>query len=287
MQEEVNFLPLRCYPFLMVPNPASVPVFILAGGLGTRISEETTLKPKPMVEIGETPILVHIMRWYYRHGFRDFVICAGYRSWEIKQYFLTYEFRKNHLVIDHRDQADSAPASFEQNNDQERWRVRVIDTGAECMTGGRIARAFDAIQDEKFEHFAVTYGDGVSDVPLVREFDFHLKHERVGTVLAVHPSARFGELEVSDDNTVTAFKEKPQSGQDLINGGFFFFRRDFRKYLSDESNCILERTPLSQLAKDRQLRLYRHEGFWHAMDTLRDKQHLESLWQSEKAPWKT
>src|SRR5262249_10148692 len=152
---------------------SKVPVLILAGGLGTRISEETHLKPKPMIEIGDIPILVHIMRWYYSFGFDDFVVCAGYRAWEIKQYFLNYEFRKNHLLIDHRETLNAPPAALGRNKEQERWRVRVVDTGQDCMTGGRVARALDEIGDEAFTDFAVTYGDGVSDVPLAAEFEFH------------------------------------------------------------------------------------------------------------------
>jgi len=150
----------------MKTEPKNVPVFILAGGLGTRISEESQFRPKPMIEVGGDPILLHIMRSYYRFGFNDFIICAGYRSWEIKQFFLTYGFRKTHIEIDHRNGANTQARSFGQDNQQENWRVRVIDTGLNCMTGGRIARAFDSIKNESFENFAVTYGDGVSDIAL-------------------------------------------------------------------------------------------------------------------------
>lgn len=264
-----------------------IPVFILAGGLGTRLSEETTLKPKPMVEIGEYPILIHIMRWYYSQGFDDFVICAGYRSWEIKNYFLNYEFRSNHLVIDHRQSGTTAPRSFGENQAQEKWRVRVIDTGLECMTGARVARAFDQIRGEdSFETFAVTYGDGVGDIDLRSELSFHEKHGRVGTVLGVRPSARFGELDTDVAGQVKKFSEKPQSTQGLINGGFFFFQKSFRDYLSTDPSCILEKAPLSGLAEDGELMMYPHEGFWQPMDTLRDKTQLEALWNSGQAPWK-
>lgn len=266
---------------------AGVPIFILAGGLGTRLSEETHLRPKPMVEIGDIPILVHIMRRYYAFGFNDFVICAGYRSWEIKNYFLTYPFRVNHLVTDHREGVSSRPDVFGANAAQERWRVRVIDTGERTLTGGRLARAFDAVQGEAgTEDFGVTYGDGLADVELDRELLFHREHGKTGTVLAVRPMARFGELDIHD-GVVRNFSEKPEgTTQGLINGGFFFFKRRFRDYLSPSEDCILEREPVSSIATKGELRSYLHSGFWHPMDTLRDKTYLDELWQSGKAPWK-
>lgn len=268
-------------------KPENVPVFILAGGLGTRISEETQFKPKPMIEIGEIPILVHIMRWYYAHGFNDFVICAGYRSWEIKQFFLNYEFRANHLMIDHRNNLNNPAQSFGHNTAQEKWRIRVIDTGVDCMTGGRIARAFDEVsKTDQFEHFAITYGDGVSDVPLKEELDFHLQHQKIGTVLGATPMARFGELEITNTGKVSGFLEKPEMNQGSINGGFFFMNKKFRNYLSTEPDCILERKPLSTLANDGELMMFKNKGFWHPMDTLRDKNYLQEIWDSGKAPWK-
>jgi glucose-1-phosphate cytidylyltransferase len=266
--------------------PAQVPVFILAGGLGTRLAEETTLRPKPMVEIGGIPILLHIMRFYYAQGFRDFVVCAGYRSWDIKEYFLTYEFRANHLVVDYRAEADRAPASFGGRDTQERWRVRVIDTGAECGTGGRVARAFDEVMgDDPAAHFALTYGDGLCDVSLVDELAYHVGHGRLATVLGVPPRARFGELSVAEGDRVVGFAEKPRARDSLINGGFFFFRRQTRGYLSNRADCELEQAPLMTLAREDQLRTFRHFGFWYPMDVLRDKLHLESLWREGTAPW--
>jgi glucose-1-phosphate cytidylyltransferase len=263
-----------------------IPVFILAGGLGTRISEETTLKPKPMVEIGDIPILVHIMRWYYSAGFNDFVICAGYRSWEIKQFFLNYEFRRNDLVIDHRKVHHQPPCSLSKSSAQEQWRVRVIDTGADTMTGGRVARAFDIVSKEQdIQDFALTYGDGVSDVNLPEELKFHQSHNKIGTVLGVHPMARFGELDIDKNGLVQSFKEKPQSSQGMINGGFFFFKKGFREYLTPDSSSILEKAPLANLAKDSELMMFPHLGFWQPMDTLRDKIQLQALWDSGKAPW--
>ena len=265
---------------------AKVPVFILAGGLCSRISEETQLKPKPMVEIAEYPILLHLMKYYYQHGFNDFVICAGYKSWSIKEYFLNYQFRCNSIEIDHRKTIHEPAVSFQSNDAQENWRVRVIDTGLNSMTGARIARAFDLVsQVEDFSDFAVTYGDGLSDVDLTKEFNFHETHSRIGTVLGVKPTARFGELEVSTDKVVQGFLEKPESKQAIINGGFFFFKKEFRKYLSTQEECILERIPLEKLSENKELMLYQHSGFWHPMDTLRDRNYLNDLWDSGKAPW--
>lgn len=266
-------------------EPKNVPVFILAGGMGTRLSEETNVKPKPMVEIGGIPILLHLMRTYYAHGFSDFVICAGYRSWDIKEFFLHYQFRLNHLSIDHRAEHHAAAKVFSQNTEQERWRVRVIDTGLETMTGARIAKAFDEIQGESFSNIAVTYGDGLCDVDLTSELAFHEKHGKIGTIVGVKPVSRFGELEVDSNGAVTQFAEKPDFNQSLINGGFFFFKRDFRKYLTLDPTSILERAPLESLAKDGHLKLYEHRGFWQCMDTLRDKTHLQSLWDKGQAPW--
>jgi len=268
----------------------NVPVLILAGGLGTRISEETTLRPKPMIEVGEVPILVHIMRWYYSFGFDDFVICAGYRAWEIKNYFLTYEFRQNHLSIDHRESHNRPPSTQGRNQAQEKWRVRVVDTGLDCMTGGRVARALDFMTEnqspgDEFTDFALTYGDGLCDVNLDDEFRFHVQHRNIGTLLAVRPTARFGELDLAKDGQVQSFVEKPASKQPIVNGGFFFFKKEFRRYLSEGLDCVLERDPLSKLADDGGLMAYPHHGFWHPMDTLRDKIYLQELWDGKKAPW--
>lgn len=272
----------------------NVPVLILAGGLGTRISEESQLKPKPMLEIGDLPILIHIMRGYYAHGFDDFVICAGYKAWELKSYFLNYAFRLNHLVIDHRalgredHRRDQSPAEvIGRNAAQEKWRVRVFDTGVECMTGGRVARALDLMEGEGFDDFALTYGDGLSDVDLRAELAFHREQGKTGTVLGVVPSARFGELDADPARSprVSGFLEKPVSKQAWVSGGFFFFKRGFRSRLSDDAGCVLEREPLAKLAGSGELVMHAHRGFWHPMDTLRDKVYLQSLWDSGKAPW--
>jgi len=267
-------------------NPSKVPVFILAGGLGTRLSEETSARPKPMVEIGGIPILVHIMRWYYSFGFTDFVICAGYMSWDIKQYFLDYEYRSNHIEIDHRSNAEKPAGTFGRNRAQEKWRVRVIDTGFTSLTGARIARALDEVGEASLEqgHFALTYGDGLTDLNLGESLKFHEQHGKVGTLTGVKNIARFGELDVKGED-VEGFLEKPEDRQGFINGGFFFFHKSFRKYLSADPDCTLERKPLADLAKDGQLKIRRHPGFWAAMDTLRDKHELQKLWEAGKAPW--
>jgi len=265
---------------------SNVPVLILAGGLGTRISEETHMKPKPMIEIGDHPILLHIMRYYYNHGFNDFVICAGYRSWEIKDYFLNYKYRQSHMMIDHRDSMCD-PVEIGTHAPQEKWRVRVVDTGLETMTGARVAKALDVISEtDSFENFAVTYGDGLTGACLREEFDFHLEHGKIGTVLGVPPLSRFGEMDISDEGSVTAFLEKPEAKTGLINGGYFFFKKAFRNYLTTTTSCILERDPLQKLAADKQLKVHEYRGFWQCMDTLRDKNHLQSIWDSGEAPWR-
>ena len=253
--------------------------------MGTRISEETTLRPKPMIEIGGQPILLHIMNLYHAHGFEDFVICAGYLSWEIKEYFLNYNFRTHGVAIDTRENGKATAIPYGKSVEQKKWRVRVIDTGLNTMTGARLARAFDVVSaTEKFSDFAVTYGDGLCDVNLSKELEFHQQHNDIGTVLAVPPVARFGELKLNG-SLVTGFAEKPKVQEGLINGGFFFFKSEFRKYLSDNESCILERIPLETLSADQSFHAYEHRGFWYCMDSLRDKQHLQKLWEDGQAPW--
>lgn len=264
----------------------SVPVLILAGGFGTRISEESQFKPKPMVEIGGVPILLHIMRHYYANGFNNFVICAGYKAIEIKKYFMYYQVLQNDLDIDHRHSFDEEWKVGRTSNHQERWRIRVIDTGLHTLTGGRVGRALEMLrQTESFDHFALTYGDGLSDVDLRHEFVFHLSHGSLGTVLGVKNQARYGELNTTEQGKVLSFLEKPAEKQGFINGGFFFFRREFEEYLSVDEKLTLEEQPLSRLAQDGQLRVYKHVGFWQAMDTLRDRTALEAMCASGRAPW--
>lgn len=239
-----------------------------------------------MIEVGGIPVLVHIMRHYYAHGFNDFVICGGYRAIEIKKYFMYYQVLHNDLDIDHRDTFDESWKFREQSRVQERWRVRVLDTGLNTQTGGRIARALKAIgATSKFDHFAVTYGDGLSDVNLTDEFAFHRAHSGLGTVLGVKNTARYGELDVNPNGVVKSFVEKPVSSQGFINGGFFFFRRAFENLLHCDESLVLENQPLTRIAADGDLHVFRHLGFWHAMDTLRDRMTLERLWDSGQAPW--
>ncbi|HJU88854.1 MAG TPA: glucose-1-phosphate cytidylyltransferase [Gemmatimonadaceae bacterium] len=249
---------------------------ILAGGRGTRLSEETVLRPKPMVEIGGKPLLWHIMHIYADHGFKDFLVACGYKGELIKEYFRNVFLHNNDYVIDLRDGALSV-----LNGGSIDWKVGVIDTGLETQTGGRIKRLRQWVGDSTF---MVTYGDGVGDIDIRKLVQFHCTHGRLATVTAVRPPARFGSLLLEND-TVSEFSEKPQVGEGWINGGFFVLEPRVFDYL-DGDQSILEREPLERLAADRQLMAYRHEGFWQPMDTLREKELLESLWSSGRAPWK-
>ena len=251
-------------------------VVILAGGLGSRLSEETVARPKPMVEVGGKPILWHIMNIYAAHGYRDFVIACGYKGEIIKEYFRNFYYHYTDLVVNLRDGSCST-----LNSQSPDWRVTLVETGLDTMTGGRLKRLASAIGRESF---MVTYGDGVGDVDIAGLVRFHQAHGGIATVTAVHPPARFGGL-VFDGDRVSEFSEKPQASEGWINGGFFVFGPGIFDYLDDDTT-ILERAPLERLAQDRQLYAYRHTGFWQPMDTLREKQLLESLWASGLAPWK-
>jgi glucose-1-phosphate cytidylyltransferase len=253
-----------------------VKVVILAGGLGTRLAEETEVKPKPMVEIGGHPILWHIMKIYGSQGFDEFFVALGYRGELIKRYFLDYYSLSSDLTV------DLATGKTDLKETQaDNWKVHLVDTGQNSMTGGRIKRLEPYLKDATF---MVTYGDGVGNVNIKELLDFHRSHGKIATVTAVHPPARFGELLIKEDFT-TSFSEKPQTGEGWINGGFFVFEPEIFNYLTDDSS-VMELDALESLAEENQLVAYKHYGFWQCMDTLRDKQHLESFWQKGSAPWK-
>jgi len=250
---------------------------ILAGGLGTRISEETHLKPKPMIEIGGKPILWHIMKIYSHYGINDFVICCGYKGYVIKEYFANYFLHMSDVTF---DMANNRMEVHHQK--AEPWRVTLVDTGDETMTGGRLKRVAPYLQGE--EAFCFTYGDGVSDVNIGELIAFHKSHKLLATLTATLPPGRFGALDF-DGCKIRSFKEKPKGDGAMINGGFFVLSPEVIRLIEDDST-VWEREPLETLAKQGQLNAFMHEGFWQPMDTLRDKVHLEELWANGRAPWK-
>ena len=252
-------------------------VAILAGGLGTRLSEETVLKPKPMVQIGGRPILWHIMKMYAAHGFKEFVLALGYKSEVIKDYFINYRHHAHSLTVD----LSSGHVTV-HNGDCEDWRIHLLDTGLSTETGGRVKQIAQYIGPEPF---MLTYGDGVSNVDIRQLLNFHRDHGKMATVTAVRPAARFGDLSL-DGNRVAKFTEKPQTGAGWINGGFFVLEPEVFEYLKGGDDLIFEKDPLEQLSQDGELMVYRHNDFWRCMDTLRDVQMLDGLWQAGKAPWK-
>lgn len=252
-------------------------VVILAGGLGTRMQDETAVRPKPMVEIGGFPILWHIMHIYASYGFKEFVIALGYKGEIIKDYFLNYKQLRNDFCI---DLASGRMMIYDGNCED--WRVHLIDTGATTQTGGRIKRLSHLLQGS--EPFMLTYGDGVADINIAELLRFHQKHGQLATVTAVRPPSRFGDIEFIGDK-VKSFHEKPQVGEGWINGGFFVLEPKILDYI-DNDEVVFENEPLRTLAGDDQLAAYRHNGFWQCMDTIREKQLLENLWTNGKAPWK-
>jgi glucose-1-phosphate cytidylyltransferase len=254
-----------------------VKAVILAGGLGTRISEESHLKPKPMIEIGGKPILWHIMKQYSAHGIQDFVICLGYKGYAIKDFFANYFLHTSDVTFDMRNNQMEVHQNY-----SEPWRVTLVDTGEDTMTGGRLRRVGRFLEQE--EAFCFTYGDGVSDLDISALVAFHKRHGKHATVTAVQPPGRYGALAREGDQ-VTGFVEKPRGDGGWINGGFFVLSPKVLPRIADDSTSW-EVEPLAQLADEGQLMAYQHEGFWHPMDTLRDKNYLEQLWQSGEAPWK-
>lgn len=249
---------------------------ILAGGRGSRIAEEAAVRPKPMIEIGGQPILWHIMKIYAAHGITDFIICLGYRGYVIKEYFANYYLHTSDVTF------DLAKRELEIHRaEAEPWRVTLVDTGAETMTGGRLKRVGSYLSGDLF---CLTYGDGVADVDIRALIAFHLQNGRLATVTAVRPPGRFGALDLSGP-IATDFIEKPHGETGWINGGFFVMSPSVLRYIADDTT-VLEEEPLRKLARDRQLAAYKHDGFWHPMDTLRDRSQLEYLWDTGGAPWK-
>ena len=249
---------------------------ILAGGLGTRISEETHLRPKPMIELGGMPILWHIMKIYSAHGLTDFIICCGYKGYMVKEYFANYFLHMSDVTFDFTDNK-----MIVHEKKAEPWKVTLVDTGDDTQTGGRLKRIKKYLDDDIF---CFTYGDGVSNVNIIELIEFHRKQNTLATVTAIQPIGRFGELDVINDKIVR-FEEKPQLNESWINAGYFVLSPKVLDYIKDDST-IWEREPIEQLAKEGQLSAFKHSGFWKPMDTLRDKIALEDLWQSENPPWK-
>jgi len=251
---------------------------ILAGGLGTRLTEETSVRPKPMVEVGGKPILWHIMKMYSMHGVNDFIVCCGYKGYFIKEYFQNYFLHQSDITF---SMKDNSMKVHEQRT--EPWTVTLVDTGDNSMTGGRLGRVANYLKNE--EAFCMTYGDGVSDVDITKLLAFHKSHGKQATLTATYPPGRFGALNF-EGNQITEFIEKPKGDGAMINGGFFVLSPRVLDRISGD-DCIWEQDPLMGLATEGQLMAYKHEGFWQPMDTLRDKMHLEELWEEDKAPWKT
>jgi glucose-1-phosphate cytidylyltransferase len=246
--------------------------------MGTRLREETEYKPKPLVEIGGKPILWHIMKTYSHYGFNNFVVCLGYKGNMIKEYFLNYETMNNDFMIDL-----TTNKVYPQNVTSQDWKITLADTGETAQTGSRIKKIEKYIDSDLF---MLTYGDGVSNININKLLDFHKSHGKIGTITGVPSISKFGELNVRDDS-VLRFIEKPQKDDAFINGGFFVFSKKFFDYLDDTDNCILEKEPLERLARDCELKMYKHKDFWHCMDTYRDFMYLNNIWNSGSPPWRT
>ena len=273
----LDILPRRMNPKLeRILRESKMKVVILAGGIGSRLQEETHLRPKPMVEVGGQPILWHIMKHYAHHQFTDFYVALGYLGDQIKQFFLNQYNLAGSLTVDFNvNRIERQPPDFEK------WRVNLVDTGSQSMTGGRLLRLRDDLHKDTF---MLTYGDGVSDVDITKLLNYHHSHGRIATVTAVRPPARFGGLKLSD-NLVTTFSEKPSAGEGWINGGFLIFEPQIFNYLSGD-DCVLE-TALERLATEEHLMAYKHSGFWQCMDTIREKNRLQELWDQGNPPWRT
>lgn len=253
-------------------------VVILAGGLGTRISEESHLKPKPMIEVGDAPILWHIMKYYSSYGFNEFIICCGYKGYVIKEYFADYYLHRSDVTFDFANNNEM----IIHNNVAEPWKVTVVDTGLHTMTGGRLKRIQKYVGDQTF---MMTYGDGVSDIDLDALLEFHRVHKKAAILTAIQPGGRFGVLDIDDNETVRQFSEKAKEDGGWINAGFMVLEPEVFDYIEGD-DTFFEKEPLENLALDGKLAAYRHEGFWKCMDTMRDKGMLDELWNSGQAPWK-
>ncbi len=251
---------------------------ILAGGLGTRISEESSSRPKPMIEIGGKPILWHIMKIYSHYGVNDFIVCCGYKGYVIKEYFANYFLHTSDVTFDMQKNSMEVHQRF-----AEPWRVTLVDTGDDTMTGGRLKRVLEYVKDEKA--FCFTYGDGVADVNIGDLINFHKSHGKLATMTATYPPGRFGAIDIHPDGRVTSFKEKPKGDGGMINGGFFVLSPGVIDQIASDAT-VWEREPLEHLAHQSEIVAYEHHGFWQPMDTLRDKNYLEDLWASGSAPWK-
>ena len=254
-------------------------VVILAGGRGTRISEESIVKPKPMIEIGEYPILWHIMKYYSHFGFNDFIICCGYKGYMIKEYFADYYLHHADVTFDFRNNSEMTV----HNHVAEPWKVTLVDTGLNTQTAARIKRVQKYIGNEPF---MLTYGDGVADVDLDKLVEFHNSHNKIGTMTAIQPGGRFGVLGIDDQMTITSFMEKSKEDGGWVNGGFMVLNPEVFDYIDDFADEMFEEGPLERLASDGELMAYKHNEFWHCMDTMRDKIVLNGLWENDNAPWK-
>lgn len=253
-------------------------VLLLAGGLGTRLSEETDIRPKPMIEIGGKPIIWHIMKIYSKYGFTEFIVLLGYKGYFIKEYFANYFLHQSDVTL------EIATGGIQiHNNSSEPWKVTLVETGSNAMTGARIKKAKPFIGDEPF---MLTYGDGVGDVNIQELVEFHKNHKRAMTITSVQPESRFGALEISAGGRVKEFKEKPKDEGGWVNAGFFVCEQKVLDYIGDGDTVIFEREPLINLVRDGEVHTYKHSGFWKPMDTLRDKHQLERLWENDEAPWK-
>jgi len=254
-------------------------VVILCGGKGTRLREETEFRPKPMVQIGNRPLLWHIMKIYASYGFKDFVICLGYKGDIIKEYFLNYEMMNNDFTI---NLGNREKIQIHNDHDENSWQVTLANTGEETQTGARVKKIEKYIDDDMF---MLTYGDGLSCINIKELVKFHKSHGKIGTMTGVYPSSRFGKFSF-EKNQILEFNEKPQNMDGLINGGFFVFNKDFFEYLSEDNTCILEKSPLENLTADKELMLYLNDGFWQCVDTYRELEIMNDMWNSDNPPWK-